>query len=234
MTKITWEPGKNLQTDTNQQRRKAPPPQTRGSLPVFCSCSITLNLQSIGWPYNTREGVGCPHRCLHFKRKRNSFTTIDLPLAFRQVRYINNVQQKDPQKEKKNEKWLSLVQSPFLTWHCAKWVVIFFSSFFCVPFHGPPAILLPSELGSIKVLLHSLTAYQNEMESLLKGWQAARRGSYANDSMGWVGWVGWVGGSRCQTSVPGFELQKQGFAAGGLPSSNPFTSCLTVSRVTKK
>lgn len=131
MIEITWESGKKQKTDTNHQRGKAPLPQTRGSLPVFCSYSITLNLQSIGWPSNTREGVGCPHRCLHFKEKKNSFTTIDLPLAFRQVRYINNAQQKDPQKEKKNEKWLSLVQSPFLTWHCAKWVVIFsFPSFF--------------------------------------------------------------------------------------------------------
>lgn len=46
------------------------------------------------------------------------------------------------------------------------------------------------------VLLQSLAAYHDKMESLPKGWQPVRHGLYVNDSM-----VGWGGGCFAQVEL---------------------------------
>lgn len=73
------------------------------------------------------------------------------------------------------------------------------------------------------VLLQSLAAYHDEMESLPKGWQPVRHGLYVNDSM-----VGWGGGAMCQC-----ELHNRQFSlSSGRSPSNHFTLYSGDSKVT--
>lgn len=133
--------------------------------------------------YNTR-GTWLLSLMPPFWRKRKSSSTIDFSLVLRLVNYINNSQQQHQQKKKRWSR-SSVSSVPFPAWCSARQVVIFFAFFFFVlpfPFHCLPAILYPSEPGSMAVLLHSLTAYHDKMESLPKGWQPVRHGLYANDN----------------------------------------------------
>lgn len=76
------------------------------------------------------------------------------------------------------------------------------------------------------VLLQSLTAYHDKMESLPKGWQPVRHGLYANDSG--VEWGHLPKSSWCQC-----ELHKQQFSlSGGRSPSNHFTLYSADSKVT--
>lgn len=81
------------------------------------------------------------------------------------------------------------------------------------------------------VLLHSLTAYHDKMESLPKGWQSVRHGLYANDSTGRGALYPGRAGAKppCQC-----ELQKLQFAeSSGRSPCNHFTLYSADSKVTK-
>lgn len=121
-------------------------------------------------------------------RKRNSFTIIALSIVFRLVSYINV--QLNPWKEKK---WKSLFLVQSLFWFDILPSRVWFFSFLSQPSPDSAAVRAWQQK---KVLLYFSTVYQNKMESLPRGWQAARQSLYANDS------VGWVGGGRSGAKPP--------------------------------